>query len=64
MGQILLRSPHSTIKNELSRGLQLTIYFPDGKSERTDRPDKITHIEPNSVGDSILTKLLEITRLK
>lgn len=51
-------------KERTLQGLQLTIYFPDGKSERTDRPDKITHIEPNSVGDSILTKLLEITGIK
>ena len=51
-------------KERTFQGLQLTIYLPDGKSERTDRPDKITHIEPDSVGDSILTKLLKITGIK
>lgn len=43
--------------------LQLTTYYPDGKSKTTDHPDQITYIIPDSAIESLFNKLLEITGL-
>jgi hypothetical protein len=51
-------------KERYFQGLQLTIYYPDGKSETTESPSKITYIQPDTIMEIILNELLEIKGLK
>lgn len=51
-------------KDRYFQGLQLTTYYPDGKSITTDLPSKITYIQPDTVMEIILNELLEIKGLK